>query len=194
MTRTIAILTILGLATTVLALPVRWEPVVNTPYGPGIPVDMSAGGGAVVQLVSAGAGTVGGMDLFITVPDVVQLSEGTTIGLPAGVYNTTNTAGENVDFSDVSGGFRHGQMYTFANQTIQVTAGMVLAQFKFTLPPGSPLGTKFWMENTWDGTPSSIGGSDMPVVGAYLIVPEPSVALLVLAGLALGCRRTGRPA
>lgn len=189
MTRAIAIVAVLGMATAAFALPVGWAPVSDTQYGLGIAVDMDAGGTAVVQLLSKGAGAVGGMDLFITVPETVMLSEGTTIGLPGGLYNASNTAGESIDFSDVSGGFRHGQMYTFANTTVNPTDGLVLAQFRVTLPAGTPVGTKFFMENTWDGAAGAIGG-DMPVTGVDLIaVPEPAAALLVLAGLPLLRRR-----
>ena len=78
MTRAIALVAVLGMATVAFALPVQWSPVVNGV----IEVDQLAG--AVVQLKSAGAGSVGGMDLFITVPDAVTLSEGKTIGLAGG--------------------------------------------------------------------------------------------------------------
>lgn len=183
MTRAIALVAVLGMATVAFALPVQWSPVVNGV----IEVDQLAG--AVVQLKSAGAGSVGGMDLFITVPDAVSLSEGTTIGLAGGLYDATNTAGENIDFSETSGGFRHGQMYTFANKSVDAAPGVVLAQFKVSVDAGTPIGTEYRMENSWDGGPGAIGG-DMPIVDVVLrVVPEPASALLVLAGLPLLRRR-----
>lgn len=191
MTRAIAIVAVLGMATAAFAVPVAWSPVSDTPYGLGIAVDMDAGGTAVVQLLSKGQASVGGMDLFITVPETVMLSDGTTLNLPGGMYQTaTNASGESVDFNDVSGGFRHGQMYAFAKATSDTADGLILAQFTVTLPAGTPYGTKFFMENTWDGGPGAIGGQDMPITGIDLIAtPEPAAALLVLAGLPLLRRR-----
>lgn len=186
----IVILVNLGAASAAFALQVAFHPVMDTGYGSGIGVMV---GTARVWLTLEEEATIGGMDLFITVADSVTLSNATTIGLPGGIYTAANTAGEAIDLTDVSGGARHASMYTFANQQILAPAGAVLAAFDVRLPAGTLFGTKFRMENTWNGVPGSLGGEDMQIIGVDLLsgVPEPAAGLLLMLGATLvHCRRS----
>jgi len=173
----------LGLATVASAVSVAFDPVGPTPYGTGIAVTPGVPTEVLVKI--AENASIGGMDLFVTVPPTVTVSDATCRNI-GGVYNGTNSPGESIDLSDPL----HAQLYAYASTTIAATAGQVLAKFNVTIPENTPIGTKIHIENSWDGSAGSLGGSDMPIVGVDLIAtPEPATALLLLGALPLLRRR-----
>lgn len=191
MTRTLGIVAVLlAVSVASAAEPVGFAlsgVVDNGTLGAGIPVAPLTAGSVTVNLLSAGSGTVGGMQAYLEVaaPASFTAAKVENIG---GVF--TNPGTSSAEYVDISSG-TFAVLWDFgASATIAVPAQGVLATVTIAYP-ALPAGTKLLLTTqTSNGTSTWDTGADTAQASTFIIAtPEPVSALLLLAGLPLIRRR-----
>lgn len=155
--------------------------------GQGIPVPVE-GGSVTVNLLGAGAGTVGGMQAYLQV-DPRALFTAAGVANIGGVFTNPGTSASEV--VDISSG-DHATLWSFgstANIAVPATNG-ILAQVTVTVP-ALPYGTKLLLTTDTDwGASTFDSGAPVGQASTFIVAtPEPVSALLLLAGLPLIRRR-----